>query len=589
MLANSIKKKLKIKITKRGLITLLVSFIILAFSLGLTYFNFHFLGKIYPRVSVAGVSLDSKTKKEAIEKLNQNIKPPAKVTLLAKDQNFELSLADVGFSFNFTKSANDAFTIYRERNPIVTFLISPLSLVNDKKLTLQPSIDKNKLAEYLQIISTKLSLEPKSPQAFLLNGNVQVDKGAPGEIINGGEFTKVLLNKLAAQDYSATEIPFIVTDPVISDEVATTFKKRAESLIGKGLSLHHEYDTFNLSDKELMSFLDAKDSFNNQLVDEYINKELLEKVNREPQNAVFNFKDGKVIEFKPARNGATININLLKNQLYQKITTLETTDQKNLSLEIPIESAPPKITTEQVNNLGIKELLGRGTSKFKGSISGRIYNIGLASSKINGALVPPGEVFSFNKTVGDISTLTGYKQAYIIKDGRTVLGDGGGVCQVSTTLFRAALNAGFPIVERHAHSYRVGYYEQDSAPGIDATVFSPTSDLKFKNDTSGYLLIQTIFDLDNVSLAFEIYGTSDGRVATISKPTITSVTAPPDDLYIDDPTLPAGTIKQIDHKAWGAKVNFKYTVIRSGETLIDETFYSNYQPWQSVFLRGTGI
>jgi len=166
------------------------------------------------------------------------------------------------------------------------------------------------------------------------------------------------------------------------------------------------------------------------------------------------------------------------------------------------------------------------------------------------------------------------------------LGDGGGVCQVSTTLFRALLDAGLPITERQAHAYRVGYYEQDSPPGIDATVYSPSPDLKFRNDTGNSILIVARANPKNYSLVFELYGTSDGRVATISKPVVTNVVPAPEDLYQDDPTLPTGTVKQIDFKAAGAKVTFKYKVTRNGETLSDRTFTSNYRPWQAIYLRG---
>jgi len=200
-----------------------------------------------------------------------------------------------------------------------------------------------------------------------------------------------------------------------------------------------------------------------------------------------------------------------------------------------------------------------------------------------------GSSISFNNVLGDVSAFTGYKQAYVIMDGKTVLGDGGGVCQVSTTLFRALLSAGLPIVERRAHAYRVGYYEQGFPPGLDATVYSPTTDLKFTNDTPAHILIQPKIDTNNLSLVFEIYGTNDGRVATTTKPVITSQTAPPADLYVDDPTIPAGTVKQIEHKAWGAKVIFDYNVVRNGETLINQRFTSNYRSWGAVFLRGTKI
>ena len=270
------------------------------------------------------------------------------------------------------------------------------------------------------------------------------------------------------------------------------------------------------------------------------------------------------------------------------LRTLEALEEKTAPLDIPVETTPPEIQTADVNNLGIKEMIGKGSSRFAGSIASRIYNIGLASSKFNGILVAPEEVFSFNNALGDVSGYTGYKQAYIIKDGKTILGDGGGVCQVSTTLFRAALAAGLPIVERRAHSYRVSYYEQDSAAGLDATVFAPTTDLKFKNNTPGHLLIQTRFDPKALTLVFEIYGTDDGRIASTTKPVVTSVVPPPPDLYQDDPTLPQGTVKQVDFKAWGAKASFDYVVKKDGEVIFEKTFYSNFKPWQAVYLRGTG-
>ena len=259
----------------------------------------------------------------------------------------------------------------------------------------------------------------------------------------------------------------------------------------------------------------------------------------------------------------------------------------NINIQIPVRVLKPKIPTDKINDLGIKESIGKGTSLFQGSIQSRIYNITLASSRLNGLLVAPNEVFSFDKALGDISAFTGYKQAYIIENGRTVLGDGGGVCQVSTTFFRALLNAGLPIVERHAHAYRVGYYEQDSPPGFDATVFVPSVDLKFKNDTGNHILVQTLIDPNVLRLTFELYGTKDGREVTISKPVISNESPPPPDVYQDDPTLPKGQIKQVDFAAWGTKVYFTRQVTKNGEVIISDRFDSNFRPWQAIYLRGT--
>ena len=315
---------------------------------------------------------------------------------------------------------------------------------------------------------------------------------------------------------------------------------------------------------------------------------IIQKIQLDPVDAAFVFQDEKVTAFKQSQEGQTADLPLLKNMLDSKLDlVLKSQKPQTLTIQIPIRLLKPNITTEKVNSLGIKELLSTGTSFFQHSIPNRIFNIKLAAERLNGILVKPGETFSFNKVLGDVSAFTGYQQAYIIKDGKTILGDGGGVCQVSTTLFRALLNAGLPIVERYAHAYRVSYYEQASLPGLDATVYSPTVDLKFKNDTNNHILIQTSIDPNIQELKFSLYGTRDAREVVLSKPIITNQIQPPEDSYQDDPTLPKGTIKQIDFSAWGARVTFTRAVTKNDKIIISETYRSNYRPWQAVYLRGT--
>lgn len=328
---------------------------------------------------------------------------------------------------------------------------------------------------------------------------------------------------------------------------------------------------------------------NMEIIDETLTS-LASSIDISSQDALFQFDKGKVTSFRLSKTGRKLDKEQTKQLILSYITKLADNESQlnGIISVIPIVyPVNPAITTENSNSLGIKELLAVGTSKFAGSIASRIHNIELATSRINGRLIPPNSIFSFNDALGDVSAATGFQPAYIIKDGRTVLGDGGGVCQVSTTLFRAILNAGLSIVERYPHSYRVSYYEQGFPPGLDATVFAPSYDLKFKNDTKNHILIQAIFDRKNYTLAFEFYGTSDGRQAEITKPVILSQIAPPEDLYQDDPTLPRGVVKQVDWRAWGAKVVFNYKVKRDNETITDDTFTSKYQPWQAVFLKGT--
>jgi vancomycin resistance protein YoaR len=399
-----------------------------------------------------------------------------------------------------------------------------------------------------------------------------------GKNVNLIELRSLIGRSLAFNSNTTVSLPFTIAGHVLTDSQAAELKSRAEKLLGKTLTLKSSAPDIVLG---------FSDIINPEKLSTLVTS-AAKVINRDPQNSVFTFTNNQVSEFKPSLDGITVKQEDLQKLLIENIDILAQSETKNINIDVPVTTTPAKIQTKDANNLGITELIGRGNSKFAHSIPNRIYNVKLAASRFKGILVAPGDTFSFNSVLGDVSALTGYKQAYIIQDGRTVLGDGGGVCQVSTTLFRAALNAGLPIVERIAHAYRVGYYEEDSPPGLDATVFDPVADLKIKNNTPAYILIQSTFDATHLAMSFEIYGTSDGRKVTLTKPVVSDQVAPPPDLYQDDPTLPAGQIKQIDFSAWGAKVVFNYTVTKGSETLTTQKFTSNYHPWQAIYLRGIG-
>lgn len=324
-----------------------------------------------------------------------------------------------------------------------------------------------------------------------------------------------------------------------------------------------------------------------ELLDDTLNN-LAVHINVPVQDALFSFANGRVSAFRPSHDGYHINVTAIKEKFRESLNVIPDSTQKNITIPVSIIIDKPDFTTEGVNSFGIKELIGMGYSEFAHSIPGRIHNVTLAAARINGVLVKPGDTFSFNDVLGDVSSLTGFQPAYVIKEGKTVLGDGGGVCQVSSTLFRAILNAGLPVLERKEHAYRVGYYEQGGyKPGLDATVFAPAVDLKFKNDTPGYVLIQTKTDTKNLTLKFELYGTRDGRRAEILDHKVWGQTPPPPTVYQDDPTMKVGTTKQVDFAAAGARASFQYRVTRNGETLQDKIFISFYRPWAAVFLNGT--
>jgi vancomycin resistance protein YoaR len=435
--------------------------------------------------------------------------------------------------------------------------------------------------------------------SYLAFQNYYKNRVYPGTTIDGVDFSNKteseVKNYFLNKNKQISDVSFTFN---FEENVATVSAKEIEfgydeNLIAtQALSLGRSENHLSNINLMLQAYLNglslpATYRFSDQKLEEKLTP-IYEKINKDPVEAVFNFENGKVAQFRASENGRKVNPDLLtKIILSNGGAVLNNPNQKLIMITIPITVVKPNLTTEKVNKMGIKELIGSGTSLFQHSIENRIYNVNLASSRVNGTLVAPGETFSFVKTVGEVTSSTGYKQAYVITNGKTVLGDGGGLCQVSTTLFRAALNAGLPIVERHPHAYRVGYYEQDSPPGIDATVFEPSVDFKFKNDTGHHLLIQSLIDPNELRLTFMIYGTSDGRVSEISVPQVWGTSPAPPDRYEDDPNLPVGVVKQVDFAAAGANTSFTRTVTRNGEELISDKFISNYRPWQAVFLRGT--
>jgi vancomycin resistance protein YoaR len=256
-----------------------------------------------------------------------------------------------------------------------------------------------------------------------------------------------------------------------------------------------------------------------------------------------------------------------------------------VSLAVRVQK--PAVAVEDIPNMGIVELVSKATTSFKGSPPGRVKNIELAASRFQGVVVPPGQVFSFNKYLGDVSAEEGYEESYIIFNDRTTVGLGGGICQVSTTAFRAAFWGGFPIVERWAHGYRVGWYEPPV--GLDATIYSPQVDFKFQNDTPHYLLIETEVDKKKGTLTFYFYGTKPDRTVEMEGPIIENVKPPGEPIYEEDPSMAPGQIKQVDWAKEGADVTV-YRIIKQGDTVLArERFFSRYRPWRDVFRVGPGV
>ena len=259
--------------------------------------------------------------------------------------------------------------------------------------------------------------------------------------------------------------------------------------------------------------LSSQTDINTQAIRAHL-EDLARKVNRDPIEAKFKVENGKVVTFSEAQNGITLDVD---KSLEAVVETLKKNDsQTSQTIALPFDSKKTTTNYGDVNNLGVSSLIGEGTSNFKGSPSNRIFNIKVATQRFNGLLIKPGEEFSFVKNLGEVDGDHGYLPELVIKNNVTEPEFGGGICQVSTTAFRAAIYSGLKITARRNHAYPVSYYNPQ---GMDSTVYVPNPDLRFINNTPNYILIQT--KIVGTQLFFDFYGTDDGRKTTVDGPYIT--------------------------------------------------------------------
>lgn len=586
------KFKFKIKKLKKLHLSLIAACLVVIILIPTTFFVFYF-GKIYPGVRVAGINLSGKTPENAL-KILSSYSPPKKIVLTTNvnstNQTFEIQSETIGVNYDPNKTAEAAYRYARTGNPVFDIGEVFKALFGSKDVGIRLTLNEDQLSKSIYTIAGQTTIDPIYPSAKITNGKVEINKGKKGTNIDENYLRVLIGQALSQAKISPIEIPIIEVDPTLNSFEEANYAKRVEEFSKKTLVINFEEKSFVYTGNDIIGLVGTKGGYDTNKIKELV-QDIANTINRDPQEAKFSFDSNqkRVNAFQPSKDGIVVNQSALTAKITDTLSTLESSQEEKFALDLPVERTSPTVATGDVNNLGIKELIGRGTSIFRGSIASRVFNVDLAASRISGTLIPPGDTFSFNNTVGDISEFSGYQKAYIIQDGKTILGDGGGVCQVSTTLFRAVLDAGLPITQRSAHAYRVYYYEQDAPPGMDATVYSPSVDFKFKNDTANYILVQAIPDPKHYRLTFELYGTKDGRTSSVGKPVITSTTPPPEDVYQDDPSLPAGTIKQTEHRALGTNLYMTYKVTRDGQVLFQKTFYSNYKPWGNVFLRGTGV
>jgi vancomycin resistance protein YoaR len=584
----------------------LAVFLVIAVVLLIT-FDIVYADRIFPGVHMLDVDLSGMTREEASEHLAEALAftYEGQLAFTYQDQVWEARPIDLGYLMDPASSAQNALDVGRDGWLPTNLIEKGRAWFSGVGLSPRVYYDQRMALNFFQTIAGSIDQPVREASLSLEGTDVVVVPGRVGREVD--IIAMLSLVDTALTYMQSVELPLVVkeTQPVIADVGAQA--ELAREMLSAPLIINDPdpesgEGPWTISPSDLAPMLmimhdeDVSEensayqiTLNNDLFSVYLNG-LAPGLQVRPVNARFIFNDDtRLLDLEePAVIGRKLDVEGSIERINEELK-----DGKH-EIALVFETIEPSVTDDTTGEeIGITELVHQETSYFYGSDSARVQNIRTASAQFHGLLVPPGATFSMADALGNISLENGYAEALIIYGDQTIQGVGGGVCQVSTTLFRATFFAGFPITERHAHAYRVGYYEMRSngnkdpnLAGLDATVYVPIVDFKFVNDTDHWLLMETY--MGNYSLTWKFYSTSDGRTVNWETTGPTDVVPAPEPRYKENPDLDKGEIKQVDYAADGANIYVTRTVYKGDQIYFSDSFYTQFRPWQAVYEYGPG-
>ena len=578
------------------LITAIIFFIaIIGTSISYWVYISNYKDKIFPGVFVGSVNVGGLTQEQAFNRLNEVFdqfnNSGLTVTYKKKKVDIKPTLGDddsvgtVLIDFDADKSSMRAYNYGREFDFFTNTMHQINTLLSGHIIAPNYAINEAAVQAYLKdALKSDLKAGEDAKIKYVDNKFVPVPERSGFEF-NFQPAMKELEALVANLKTGNITLEAIEKKPaILQSDLESLIVEANSKLEISPLLIGYEKKTWKVERSELGNWLlviseDNKPqlTMNQERVLEYLAKEVAPKVEIKVTDSRFSMKGGKVSAFTTAKNGiaidATSTLENINNNWFESglsATTIATTSVQSQSG-----------TSTDAIDLGIKEIIGVGTSNFSGSPANRRHNIRVGLSYLNGLIIPPGQTFSVMRHLGSIDGSKGYLEELVIKKDKTQKEFGGGLCQIGTTVFRAALNTGLPIVERRNHSYRVAYYEP---AGTDATLYDPSPDLKFTNDTGNNILIQGYVTGNKVT--FEFWGTKDGRKVKQTYPSITSIVKPAPAKLIETLSLKPGVKKCTEKAHNGANASFSYIVDYPSGEKKSRVFSSHYVPWQEVCLIG---
>ncbi len=550
--------------------------------------------RVFPRVNVGDVSVAGATRAEVnalFEAYADRLEndgftfTSGETTLTLKATMASLDDLDLVLSLiRFDPIASTEVVMTAGRNG--TFLANVgdqvTALVAGATVTPAASIDAALLEDLLQETFGSLETPAENPVLVETDDGLGVTPEHSGQVFDWATVTATVAERINSLSLEPITLSLVPDEPTVTAAQAETLLAEAETVVeALPPTFTDGTETWRPDRTESLAWIVFERENGGAILtlgegaEAYL-ETLGAAINQEPKIGDFRVEGGRVTAFASAEPGRTLDRSESRKRLEESVLAAD-----GEPIELAITTTEPPAGTDTATTYGIRELIGIGTSDFKGSPTNRKFNIGVGAEKLNGTLIPPGTTFSFLRALGPVDGSTGYRPELVIKGNKTTPEFGGGLCQISTTTFRAALDAGLPIVERTNHSYRVSYYEP---AGTDATVYDPAPDLKFENDTGHYILIQTT--IEGTTLTFEFWGTRDGRSVAMTEPVIGNLVSPPPTNTIETTDLKPGERKCTERAHTGATAAFDRTVTLASGEVRTETIRSKYKPWQEVCLVG---
>lgn len=508
--------------------------------------------------------------------LNTPIKWTSERGEITKTPNEMGATASIG---DIEKYTNEFFTKLSETERVLVYLFG-------KTLQNEISIDQEQLESVF--VDTGIEQGSKNASYIFIGGEVKIEDEQIGYGIDKAEVANKLIgfwqNEFALP--TETQLPLQTSEPEIRQATLEELLPQAQAASELSFELANEWgDTWGLNMWEHINFLTPKEgtfSTDQTELEAFLSEEILPKVNREPEPVTITQAEDGTISFEgSARFGKNVNIADLAEDLDAALGAGEST-----KISLPIDTIKPQVMVPQaLAERGITDLLEYGYTNFAGSPRNRVYNVNHGIEIYNGHIIPQNSEFSFTTLLGPVDGAHGWLEELVIVGDETKPEYGGGLCQVSSTMYRAALYAGLPITARKEHSYAVSYYAYPNGYGLDATVYQPNPDLRFLNNTPGDILIQGY--TDGTDAYFVFYGTNDGRSVQMEGPQYHSYVSPPEPVTTYTNELAPGERKLDSHSHTGFQVEWFRTIFFGDGTQSErENIHTYYEARPEKWLEG---